>query len=327
MERLKRPFIRIIDQWFETYKFWLLIVFVNLICFFPNKVFAQGSDTAIVYFKTGDSLLSNDMKANLLGFIRFDSANQKMHVVSITGYCDYVGSTLYNDSLSLFRARNVKKFLANMGVNIDSVFIQGVGERHLFGKPLSSVNKAVERRVSVVFIRVNKEAFSATSELKKDGLFNTSKDTQRDTNDVVLQLPKGVIKSKHAFDDLTDSNLKKGSRLILSNVNFVPDKAIPLSWAYITLDDVVKALRLNRKLKILIEGHICCRSSGSESQEDLQLSIDRAKFVYDYLGRKGINKKRMSYTGQGAKNKLFPEERTERERVLNRRIEIVVVEK
>jgi outer membrane protein OmpA-like peptidoglycan-associated protein len=55
------------------------------------------------------------------------------------------------------------------------------------------------------------------------------------------------------------------------------------------------------------------------------LSVQRAKFVYDFLVDKGIKKSRMSYKGFGASNKLYPLERTERERTLNRRVEIRVI--
>jgi outer membrane protein OmpA-like peptidoglycan-associated protein len=55
------------------------------------------------------------------------------------------------------------------------------------------------------------------------------------------------------------------------------------------------------------------------------LSVQRAKFVYDFLVERGIKKERMSYKGFGASNKLYPLERNELEIRANRRVEIKVI--
>jgi len=55
------------------------------------------------------------------------------------------------------------------------------------------------------------------------------------------------------------------------------------------------------------------------------LSVQRAKFVYTHLLQQGIQASRMSYKGFGASHKLYPEENNEREKELNRRVEIKVL--
>jgi flagellar motor protein MotB len=61
--------------------------------------------------------------------------------------------------------------------------------------------------------------------------------------------------------------------------------------------------------------------------DNYTLSINRAKAVYDFLIRSGIDKSRMTYKGFGSANKRFPDEKNAEEENLNRRVEIMIVEK
>jgi outer membrane protein OmpA-like peptidoglycan-associated protein len=84
-------------------------------------------------------------------------------------------------------------------------------------------------------------------------------------------------------------------------------------------------------LKIEIQGHICCALQGEDGYDhglkNNQLSLNRAKVVYLFLVRNGIDKNRMTYKGFGASRKRFPEEKTKQEQELNRRVEIKIIEK
>jgi len=76
-------------------------------------------------------------------------------------------------------------------------------------------------------------------------------------------------------------------------------------------------------LKISIEGHICC-----DSNDVTQLSLARAKLVYDYLVKNGIDAKRLSYKGFGATRPIHPlPELNENEQKENRRVEIRILSK
>jgi outer membrane protein OmpA-like peptidoglycan-associated protein len=77
----------------------------------------------------------------------------------------------------------------------------------------------------------------------------------------------------------------------------------------------------NPKLKIDIPGHMCC------SKDRTNLSGDRAKSVYNILVKNGIDKSRMTYRGFGSEKPIYPlPEKTEEERVANRRVEIEILE-
>jgi outer membrane protein OmpA-like peptidoglycan-associated protein len=86
--------------------------------------------------------------------------------------------------------------------------------------------------------------------------------------------------------------------------------------------ELLTMLRENPKLKIQIQGHVCC-----EVENKKRLSRKRALAVYDFLVGKGISKKRLSYTSFGSTRPLHPlPEKTEEERTANRRVEIEIIE-
>jgi outer membrane protein OmpA-like peptidoglycan-associated protein len=60
-------------------------------------------------------------------------------------------------------------------------------------------------------------------------------------------------------------------------------------------------------------------------EHNMQLSVNRAKAVYDYLEDKGIETNRMAYKGFGATKLLFPDARSEDRMKKNRRVEILII--
>jgi outer membrane protein OmpA-like peptidoglycan-associated protein len=78
----------------------------------------------------------------------------------------------------------------------------------------------------------------------------------------------------------------------------------------------------NPKLKIEIQGHICCNSSGKET-----LSTQRAKAIKGFLKIQGIDNSRVTYKGFGSTQPLFSlPEKNEQERAANRRVELLIIE-
>jgi outer membrane protein OmpA-like peptidoglycan-associated protein len=69
---------------------------------------------------------------------------------------------------------------------------------------------------------------------------------------------------------------------------------------------------------IQIQGYVCCMREGLDGRDadnPLEpLSLQRARFVYNFLVEQGIAKSHLSYKGFGASNKIYPEERSEQER-------------
>lgn len=91
----------------------------------------------------------------------------------------------------------------------------------------------------------------------------------------------------------------------------------------IVMDEFYLFLNENPTLKISIEGHT--DNIGSDA-DNLILSENRSKSVYDYLVKRGIHINRMSYKGFGESVPIESND-TEDGRAWNRRTEFVIIEK
>lgn len=101
-----------------------------------------------------------------------------------------------------------------------------------------------------------------------------------------------------------------------NSVQLKPESIIVMDEFYLFLND-------NLTLKISIEGHT--DNIGSEA-DNLILSENRSKAVFDYLVKRGIGIDRMSYKGFGESVPIESND-TEDGRARNRRTEFVIIEK
>ncbi|MCB0737303.1 MAG: OmpA family protein [Bacteroidetes bacterium] len=217
--------------------------------------------------------------------------------VAILGYADHVGDSTDNYKLSIRRARNAKQYLEK---KIPSRFITSCKGN---GELKSSVNDSLgvldHRRVDIISFHAVAEA-----ELKID------------TN----------IKVLFHLD-----TVKTGQNLKLPNLNFYPGRHIPLPASQSVLKQLLVTMQANPKLKIDIEGHICCERKTADGYDmgtgEYKLSENRAKFVYQYLVQGGIDPKRMNYKGFGRTRPIHLIEMNEIHREQNRRVEIVIIAK
>ena len=87
-------------------------------------------------------------------------------------------------------------------------------------------------------------------------------------------------------------------------------------------------MQVNPQLKIEIAGHINYPNSPPVEQDSWywQLSVARAKLVYDYLLENNIDSSRIKYAGYGNTQMRYPKATSEQEQALNRRVEIRVLE-
>lgn len=114
--------------------------------------------------------------------------------------------------------------------------------------------------------------------------------------------------------------IRSGASSVLNNVFFDVDSYSLKEKSKTELSKVIKFLQKNTSSKIEISGHT--DNTGSETY-NLDLSLKRAKAVYDYLVQQGIERSRLSYQGYGQKRPAYPND-TDLNRKLNRRIEIKI---
>ena len=214
------------------------------------------------------------------------SKNPTAEVNAIYGYCDRTGSLQYNDSLSVRRANAVKDYLKYKDVALSSnLAVKGFGEN--FGQ---SKNPGANRKVAVIY-----------------------------KNPVPKPEPKPVTD----FQNKVIAS-KVGEKIRLPDFHFfnMSDRFVPKSLP--VLEELLKVMRGNPKIRIEIQGHICCQTV--KEKDYAFVSTQRAKAVYDYLLQNGVAPNRLSYRGFGVSRPLHPiPEKNEKEQDENRRVEVEIL--
>lgn len=226
--------------------------------------------------------------------------------VLLEGHCDSIGSRAYNLGLSKRRADAVKKLLLHNGISDTAIkTCIGFGKDRPLNANTDSLQRQRNRRVHVTFY------YSDT--------VSTHPVIKRDTTNKVAS----------RTNQLQNQSLEVGKTIVLENMLFYPGRHILRPESEPVLCELLQVLRANRSLVIEIQGHVCCTTSepdGYDWDTDTHnLSLNRARAVYEYLVMMGINAKRLSYTGFGGTRKINQDESSEELKAVNRRVEIKIL--
>lgn len=116
----------------------------------------------------------------------------------------------------------------------------------------------------------------------------------------------------------------KGDKINLENLLFYPNKSMFLEESYAELNELFLLLDKQKHLAISIKGHVNGPNHKNSAEFQL-LSENRAKAVYDYLIKKGIPASRLTFSGYGNTQMIFPNAQNEEEMKKNRRVEILIL--
>lgn len=121
--------------------------------------------------------------------------------------------------------------------------------------------------------------------------------------------------------------LRPGTKIPIPDLYFDGGSAKILETSFPGLKKITEVLNHNPDLYIEIGGHINMPYAAKvpRQSEDFQLSYNRAKAVYEYLVRDGIDPKRLRYEGYGNWEMLYPKALTKEQKLQNRRVEINVL--
>lgn len=144
-----------------------------------------------------------------------------------------------------------------------------------------------------------------------------------DFKDLCANTPVGTEVNKWGcpIDEEVFEPITKTEFILPGGINFESGKSDLLPSAYTELDKILKVLKDYPETKWKIEGHT--DNTGSQKLNK-ELSINRAKSVYNYFVSNGISSARLSYNGYGFDYPIA-DNTTETGKALNRRVAIVLV--
>ncbi len=284
-----------------------LFLIISLFIFSPFILIAQ-KESLIIHFDFDKAEINTKATAELLHFI--ESNKSTNNTIELYGHTDSKGSNAYNFALSQRRINALKVYLIKNG--FPKNLIQ---KENAFGKTklllIDDEDEAkgeINRRVEILFT-----PNSTSTEIKKDT--------------IEKEKPERTIK-----EIIEDTATKKGSTIIFKNMQFVGGRHQILENSLPQLTELLSALKANPKLKIAIEGHICCLPGNNDGLDfetnTPDLSMRRAKAIYEYLVYEGIKANRLQYKGLGHSMPIYTyPEKNENEKTTNRRVEIKIIDK
>ncbi|MBR9915150.1 MAG: OmpA family protein [Algicola sp.] len=265
---------------------------------FTQLLMAQEEMRHEVYFETDKFEVPPTEHNRLLLFL---SQIESMDIakVSIYGFTDDRGSDNYNLVLSQERANSIKTIFSNnefdesVITNVDGkgkILLKLVKEDDL--NKIRGLNRKVEIIVSSVFPPKPKDS------------------------------PEIVEAKKREAKEILRGELKAGDKFELNNILFKTGYSKLLPESKETLKEIAEILVERKDIYFTIQGHVCCTKNSRDAidrkTKKRNLSVARAKYIYDYLAKKGVSTRRMKYVGMRRKFPLGGEPK------LDRRVEILI---
>ncbi|WP_177735384.1 MULTISPECIES: OmpA family protein [Flavobacterium] len=270
----------------------VLLLFVAL---FGGTTFAQ--ESVAVYFESNKHELN---KKELLRLEEWMHKNKTSKIVAINGFTDEDGTNSYNDTLAQKRVTYVFNTVRHTVRTRDDFKTRSFGESHKQSKI-----KAENRKVMIHYIE-------AKDLSRENEILGIKPVTEIKRVDVPADAPL-ALKVKHAL---------VGDKLKLENLNFYENTFAILPDSRPKMFELLEIMKSNPKLRIQIQGHICCMPN-----DRADLSTKRAKAIRLFLEANGIDKTRATFKGFGSTQPINPlPEKNEEERAANRRVEIEIIE-
>ena len=244
--------------------FFLLFLLMNLSQ-------AQTGNTHVVYFETGQFDVPQIETNRLVLFIQ-SLKDIEIERIAIYGFCDDRGSDLYNLELSQNRADAIKKIFSSFGVD-DNLISNVDGKGEVLLRVISSDNLNIIRGLN-----------------RKVEINVVCKITE----------PEVVVKEKEEYRFL-NKKLAVGDKITLDNILFKTGYSYIVKESIPVLEMMADALRERDDIYFTIEGHVCCTKNARDAVDrktgKRNLSLARARYIYDYLVKNGVKRTRMRYVG------------------------------
>ena len=238
-------------------------------------------------------------------------------LVTIIGYADEPGGAELNMTIAGKRAASIKAYLLSSGIEGGRI-VQCTG----VGNLVPTGNDDRQRRVDIVCTKSRPAPAIATSSKAGTGADSSIASAVKARADSVV----AAQRRKRSLRDL--GKMKEDELLVIENLLFKVSTTEIVKESLPVLNELVEVLKDYPRLKIRVEGHVCCGTKSKEADKlklGYSLSRGRAEAVTDYLEQHQIAASRLTFAGFGfSRPKVYPEI-TQEDMSLNRRVEIRVI--
>lgn len=286
--------------------------FIFFTLLFISFQFAKAQEQFSVFFESNKSTVTKTENQKLQNWIL---AHKEVKIVAIHGFTDEDGSTGLNDTLA-------KKRVAFIFSQVkDKIKIREDFKTISFGENFKQLNDKSKNRKATFFYILPKD-FARENEI-----LGITKEVVRPKVAVEPELVPIEEEEMHFPENATlETKIKlsqKGTLIRLNDINFYVNTFATMPTSKRAIDELIYVLNTYPKLKIEIQGHICCVDKDARN-----LSLERAKQVKRILVYEGIGVKRIQTKGFGvSKPKFAIPEKSEFEAARNRRVEIMILDK
>ncbi len=313
------------------------------------------SDT--LYFDSGKADLNITAQQTLASFPSYTNASNRIY---LTGHTDAIGPLEYNEDLAKRRAGQAREVLLEKGWPEEAMTIQTFGERTPVASNDTDQDRSRNRRVTIdLFQAVPYRQFSgqvnnpndqqpipnAKVRIHNRTLADTLFTDENGQFEVDLPLDSVVGIDVYAKGFFLDTKMIKvspktkqelsfelapateGEVATIKNLFYVGNEAILLPGSKPELPKILRFMQINTHLRVEIAGHVNYpnRPPVTEETSEWNLSVRRAKMVYDYLLENDIPIEQLSYKGYGNHEMVYPKASTEVQQAANRRVEIRIL--
>lgn len=289
----------------------------SIIFIFGISTFAFSQEQLAIYFDSNKFDITKSEEKKLQQWLE---SNKEIKVVAINGYTDEDGSNGFNDTLAKKRVDFVFSYIK------DKVKIRDDFKTRSFGENFKQSQNKSENRKTTIFYLMPKDI-----PRENEILGITRGEAERSEAKPAVIEPIEIIPiEEEAMNFPENATLaekialsQKGTLIRLNDINFFINTFAIMPTSKRSIDELISVLKRYPKLKIEIQGHICCVNKDVKN-----LSLERARQVKRVLVSEGIGEKRILVKGFGVSKPKFPiPEKSEYEASRNRRVEIMILER
>ncbi len=295
------------------------LLLLILVCLGAIPLYSQSkNDTFSVYFDLDIPTLDSKGQ-RFIDQLYADKKINRKAPIAIVGYADFIASEDYNLLLSQKRADFVKNYLSKFDLNLNEIrTVVGRGEVKRKDTTDKPQGVAKDRRVDIV--------------MEYEKVYKRKLISDRGDMTVVMR-PKELTEVPPSTNDpgFEIENIPVGKSYILKNIYFPMGRHFPKQASDEDLQTLLTAMKENPMMEISVEGHVCCISNVEDAfdldSRQMDLSENRARFIFEYLKARGIDASRIRYKGFGKSRPIYVNEETPEQASINRRVEVRIIKK